>query len=72
MWDALVAAYIIDPAVATKWEAKPLDVEARFGKSYGSVIPLEKELAPEATPVRVVTELDVPRAWRLYKDLLTR
>jgi len=72
MWDALVAAYIIDPAVATKWEAKPLDVDARFGKSYGAVIALEKELAPEATPVRVVTELDVARAWRLYKDLLTR
>jgi inosine-uridine nucleoside N-ribohydrolase len=72
MWDALVSAYIIDPATATKLESAHLDIDTRFGKTYGAVIPLDKALAPQATPVRVVWDVDVPRAWTMYKRLLTQ
>jgi inosine-uridine nucleoside N-ribohydrolase len=72
MWDALVSAYVVDPAIATKLESARLDIDTRFGKTYGAVIPLDKTLAPRATPVTVVWDLDVPRVWAMYKRLLTQ
>ena len=50
---------------------KFLDVDARFGPDYGAVIALDRELAPDATPVQVMTELDRAKAWELYKTALT-
>ena len=40
--------------------------------AYGAVIPLDRALAPDATPVEVMTKLDVARAFKLYKELLTQ
>ena len=72
LWDELAAGYIIDPAIVTKSESAYLDVDTAFGPKYGAVIPLDRALAPEATPVEVMLKLDVARAFKLYKDLLTR
>jgi hypothetical protein len=49
-----------------------LDVDTRFGERYGAVIPLDRKLAPVATPVQVMLNLDFIRVFRMYKALLTR
>jgi inosine-uridine nucleoside N-ribohydrolase len=72
LWDELAAAYLIDPRFVTAKESRYLDVDTRFGASYGAVVPLDRELAPEATPVDVMRKLDFERIFALYKDLLTR
>jgi inosine-uridine nucleoside N-ribohydrolase len=72
IWDCLAAGYLIDPSFVTKSEKMYLDVETTFGAHYGAVKELERKFAPEATPVEVMLDLDVPKFFRMYKDLLTR
>lgn len=71
LWDELAAAWLLDTGFVTKEETVWLDVDARFGKTYGATIPLDRKLCPNATPVRVMLDLDFPRLWNLYKRLLT-
>ena len=71
MWDALVTAYLIDPKIVTASEIKYLDVDSQFGVQYGRVITLDRTLAPEATPVQVMTGVNKERAWELYRKALT-
>ena len=72
LWDELAAAYLIDPGFVTKSESALLDVDTKFSADYGRVIPLDKKLAPEATPVQVMLDLDAGRAFKLYRELLTK
>jgi inosine-uridine nucleoside N-ribohydrolase len=72
LWDELAAGYLIDPKIVTRSEAGYLDIDTTFGPNYGAVVPLDRSLAPDATPVEMMLELDVARAFKLYKDLLTR
>jgi inosine-uridine nucleoside N-ribohydrolase len=72
MWDVLTALWLLDPALITARETAWLDVDTRFGPRYGATIPLDRRLAPAATPVEVMLDLDFPRVFALYKDLLTR
>jgi inosine-uridine nucleoside N-ribohydrolase len=72
MWDALPAAYLIDPGFVTHSETRYLDVLTAWGKFYGSTVPLDGRLAPEATPVTVMEALDYQRVFELYRELLTR
>jgi inosine-uridine nucleoside N-ribohydrolase len=71
VWDALAADYLIDPGFVTKSEEAYLDVDAAFGTNYGAVVPLDRTLAPEATPVRIMMDLDFDRFFAKYKKLLT-
>jgi inosine-uridine nucleoside N-ribohydrolase len=70
VWDTLAAAYLLDPKFVTKRETDYLDVETTFGKNYGSVMPLDRTLAPEATPVEVMLDLDFERFFALFKSLI--
>ena len=72
LWDELAAGWLLDTGFVTKSETAWLDVETRFGKSYGATIPLDRKLAPGATAVRVMLDLDYGRLWDLYKRLLTQ
>jgi inosine-uridine nucleoside N-ribohydrolase len=72
MWDSLAAAFLIDPGFVTKSETRYLDVQTAWGQFYGSTTPLDRRLAPDATPVTVMLDLDFKRVFRLYKDRLTR
>ena len=72
MWDSLAAAYLIDPGFVTKSETRYLDVQTAWGQFYGSTVPLDRRLAPDATPVTVMLDLDFKRVFGLYKDRLTR
>jgi len=71
LWDELAAAWLLDTGFVTKSENAWLDVDTRFGKTYGATTPLDRKLAPDATPVRVMLDLDFPRLWALYKRLMT-
>jgi inosine-uridine nucleoside N-ribohydrolase len=72
VWDCLAAAYLLDPGFVTKRESSYLDVDTTFGKNYGAVIPLDRTLAPDATPVDVTLDLDFARFFGLYRTLLTK
>jgi inosine-uridine nucleoside N-ribohydrolase len=72
MWDSLAAAYLIDPGFVTKSETRYLDVQTAWGQFYGATMPLDRRLAPDATPVSVMLDLDFKRVFGLYKDRLTR
>jgi inosine-uridine nucleoside N-ribohydrolase len=72
LWDELAAAWLLDTEFVTKSETEWLDIDTRFGKTYGATVPLERRMAPDATPVRVMLDLDYPRLWKLYQRLLTR
>jgi len=71
LWDELAAAWLLDTGFVTKSETAWLDIDTRFGKTYGATIPLDRKLAPDATPVRVMLDLDFARVWALEKRLLT-
>lgn len=71
-WDCVPAAYLLDPAIVTRRESAYLDVDTTFGKNYGAVIPLDRSIAPDATPVDVALDLDFPKFYDLYKTLLTK
>ena len=72
MWDSLAAAYLLDPDYVTKTESRFLDVQTTWGLFYGSTVPLDRRVAPAATPVTVALGLDFKRVFALYKDRLTR
>jgi inosine-uridine nucleoside N-ribohydrolase len=72
LWDELAAAWLLDAGFVTKSETLHLDVDTRFGGNYGATVPLDRKFAPEATPVRVMLDLDFQRVFALYKQLLTR
>jgi inosine-uridine nucleoside N-ribohydrolase len=72
MWDSLAAAYLLDPGFVTKADVRYLDVFTVWNKFYGSTVPLDRRLAPEATPVTFMLELDFKRVFGLYKDKLTK
>jgi inosine-uridine nucleoside N-ribohydrolase len=71
LWDELAAAWLLDTGFVTKTETAWLDIDTRFGKTYGATMPLDRRLAPDATPVKVMLDLDYARLWGLYKRLLT-
>jgi len=72
MWDSLAAAYLIDPGFVTKSETKNLDVEDVVGTFVRRDRAPRRRMAPEATPVTVMLQLDFKRVWSLCRDLLTR
>jgi inosine-uridine nucleoside N-ribohydrolase len=61
----------LDPGFVTKSEEMYLDVDTNFGKMYGAVIPLDRSLAPSATPVKVMLSLDFDRFFKRFKSLMT-
>lgn len=72
MWDSLAAAYLLDPEFVTRSEVRYLDVQTAWGQFYGSTVPLDRRVAPDATPVDAMLDLDFRRVFALYKDRLTR
>jgi inosine-uridine nucleoside N-ribohydrolase len=72
MWDSLAAAWLLDPSFVTASQETYLDVQSCFGTFYGATIPLDRRLAPQATPVTLVQDLNFPRAWALFKELMTK
>lgn len=72
MWDSLAAAYLLAPDFVTRSESRYIDVQTTWGQFYGSTVPLDRRVAPDATPVTVMFALDFKRVFALYKDRLTK
>ena len=72
LWDSLAAAYLLDPGFVTKSETEYLDIITAWGKFYGATTKLDRTVAPQATPVQVMQQLDFNRVFALYRDKLTR
>jgi inosine-uridine nucleoside N-ribohydrolase len=72
LWDSLAAAYLLDPGFVTKLETRYLDVLTVWTKFYGATVPLDRRVAPDATPVTVAAAVDFARVFAIYKDRLTR
>jgi len=72
LWDSLAAAYLLDPDFVNRYETRYLDVQSAWGEFYGATVPLDRRLAPAATPVTFMLGLDFKRVFALYKDRLTR
>jgi inosine-uridine nucleoside N-ribohydrolase len=71
LWDVLCAAWLLDPESVTRAEPRYLDVQSSWGRFYGATVPLDRRQAPDATPVTLMLDLDYPRVYKLYRDLLT-
>jgi hypothetical protein len=54
----------------TRSEDHYLDVVTDFGPSYGAVVDLDRSLAPDATPVRVMLGLNFDRTFEIYRAAL--
>jgi inosine-uridine nucleoside N-ribohydrolase len=72
IWDCLAAGYLLDPTFVAKSETSYLDVDTTFGKNYGAVVALDREIAPDATPVEVMLDLDFAKFFDMYRTLLTK
>jgi inosine-uridine nucleoside N-ribohydrolase len=72
MWDSLAAAYLLDEDFITRFETRYLDVQSTWGPAYGATTPLDRRLAPSATPVTFMLGLDFKRVFALYRDKLTK
>ena len=72
LWDELAAAYLLDPGFVTRSESRYLDVTTVWSRFYGATIPLDRRVAPDATPVEVALAIDFRRVFELYRGLLTR
>ena len=71
LWDELAAAYVLEPSVVTESESLWLDVETTFGPRYGAITMLDLTLAPDATPVKVVLDMNFERVFEIYTNALT-
>lgn len=71
LWDELAVAYLIAPALVLRKEMLYLDIDTTFGPGYGAVRELDRTLAPNATPVETVFNMDFPKVFGLYRRALT-
>jgi len=72
MWDELAAAAWIDPKIITKEQLLYVDVDLSRGPNYGDTLTWTADSKPERamTPVHVQNDLDAPRFYKLFIDLM--
>ena len=72
MWDELEAAAWIDPKIITKEQVLYVDVDLSRGPNYGDTLTWTADSKPERvmTPVHVQNDLDAPRFYKLFIDLM--
>lgn len=82
VWDALTTAIFLQPAVATRFDDRFLDIDVTYGPNYGRSIgyhPSRRRSLdtpadfPAGTQkVKVLMDIDRTAFWNLYVDLMTR
>ena len=82
VWDALAAAIVLDPKVASRIEERFLDIDTTYGPNYGRSIGYHESRrrsfgAPEEFPagtqkVKVLFDVDRQAFWNLYVSLMTK
>ncbi len=69
LWDALVAAWMLEPAQFGKAERVAVDVETLFGPQYGKVV---MSAVPGGVPVTMWNDADAASVYQTVRRLLTR
>jgi inosine-uridine nucleoside N-ribohydrolase len=82
VWDALTSAIFLQPAIATRFDDRFLDIDVTYGPNYGRSIGYHQSRrrsldAPADFPagtqrVKVLMDIDRTAFWNLYVDLMTR
>jgi inosine-uridine nucleoside N-ribohydrolase len=72
MWDELAAAAWLDPKIITKERLLYVDVDTTRGPGYGDTLTWTVANKPhrEMQPVHVQEDLDAPRFYRFFVDLM--
>lgn len=70
IWDALVAAIIIDPSLITKEVTCAIDVNDVYGSTYGEALAYLKLEPKGAQKARIVLDIDQKRFWDTILSLL--
>ena len=65
LWDSLVAAWVLQPALFPASESLSLDVVTEFGPDYGKVIQ-----RPAHPPVQMITGVNAPKVLALFSKLM--
>jgi purine nucleosidase len=74
LWDELAAVAWLDPSIITKWRKLYIDVDIDHGAGYGNTLAWPSGMQPglgEAL-VEVQDDLDKPRFYKQYVELLSR
>jgi purine nucleosidase len=72
MWDELAAAAWLDPQIITRERVVYMDVELARGPTYGETLTWSAASRParEMQPVHVQEDLDAPRFYKLFVELM--
>ena len=68
VWDVLVAAAIIDPAIITGERTCAIDVNTQYGLSYGQSLAYPKAAPAGTRSARIVTDVDQKRFWNMVNN----
>lgn len=73
LWDELAAIAWLDPAVITKKETRFMDIDLDRGAGYGNILTWVESDRPkvEVQPVEIQVDLDLPRFYKAFEDLLS-
>lgn len=82
VWDALAAAIVLQPSIATRLDDRFLDIDTTYGPNYGRAVGYpEARRRAFATPadfpagtqrVKVLMDIDRQAFWDLYVALMTK
>lgn len=82
VWDALTAAILLKPEIATKLEERFIDIDTNYGPNYGRSIGYHESRRrslsnPENFPagtqkVKILFDIDREAYWNLYVGLMTK
>ena len=82
VWDALVSAILLQPAMATRLEERFMDIDTTYGPNYGRSIGYHESRrrsfsTPENFPagtqkVKVLFDIDRTAFWNLYVSLMIK
>jgi inosine-uridine nucleoside N-ribohydrolase len=74
MWDEIAGAALIDPSIITGQKQLYLDIDIDHGASYGKTIFWDStaKVPPYLRLANVQFDIDAPKFYKLYIDLMTR
>jgi inosine-uridine nucleoside N-ribohydrolase len=72
VWDTVTAAYLLDPSIVTEWREAWVDMDITFGPNYGRSMAYDSNPPAGLQKLKIMKNIDRPKYWDLYVDLMTR
>jgi inosine-uridine nucleoside N-ribohydrolase len=72
VWDTIVAASIIDPAICTEIETRWVDMDVEYGLDYGRSLGYKLEGPAGTQKAKILLTIDEERFWNLVTDLVQK